>query len=232
MNSIYAYSQYKINDEYNFPVKQGSKEWGQFESVEKRLAVLQIPDLVLSKISTEGLLETCLAFPYLTDILFCDDYQKGFEALSAEFNGFQELLRRRDITKALLKKYETLNSSFTNVRLKENIEQGRFSFRHFALEFMLTQDIVLKNLNSEQKKQLFLLTSECKKTKNRFPDLFSDLNALPIKLLYAKIIMSDPEFIFENAEQKQVLSDFIKAPVHIDQRIIDNIENYINTNYK
>jgi hypothetical protein len=231
MNSIYAYSQHKINDEYNFPVKQGSKEWEQFESVEKRLAALQIPDLVLAKISTEGLLETCLAFPYLTDILFCDNYQKGFEALSAEFNGFQELLRRKDITNVLLKKYENLNSSFTDVRLKESIEQGRFSFRHFALEFMLTQDIVLKNLNSEQKKQLFLLTSECKKAKSRFPELFGDLNALPAKLLYAKIIVSDPEFKFESVEQKQVLSDFIKAPVHIDQRIIDNIENYLSINY-
>jgi hypothetical protein len=45
MNGLCVYSQtvIKINDEYDFPVKQGSKEWAQFESVEKR------QDIVLKK---------------------------------------------------------------------------------------------------------------------------------------------------------------------------------------
>jgi hypothetical protein len=46
------------------------------------------------------------------------------------------------------------------------------------------------------------------------------------------MIVSAPEFKFESVEQKRVLTDFIKAPVHIDQQIIDNIENYIGINYK
>jgi hypothetical protein len=145
MNGLCAYGQTvtKINDVYDFPVKQESKEWVQLESVEKRIEALQIPDFVLTKISTEGLLETCLAFPYLTDILFCDDYQKGFEALSTEFNGFRELLIRKDLTEVLLKKYQALNSRLTTVRLQKSVEQGKFSFRHFVLEFILTQDVAL-----------------------------------------------------------------------------------------
>jgi hypothetical protein len=234
VNGLCAYSQTvtKINEEYDFPIKQGNKEWEQFESVEKRIEALQIPDFVLIKISTEGLLETCLAFPYLTDILFYDNYQKGFEALSAEFNGFRELLKRKDLMEVLLKKYKTLNSSLTTVRLQKSIEQGRFSFRHFVLEFMLTQDIILSKLNLEQKKHLFFLTSENKKAKSNYTDIFSDLNTLPAKLLCAKIIVDDPEFKFESDEQKKVLADFIKAPVYIEQQIIDYIENYININYK
>jgi len=90
INGILVNSQTAVNDVYDFPVKQGTKEWGQFETIEKRIAALQIPDTVLTTISTEGLLETCLEFPYLTDILFCDNYQLGFNALMAEFNGYRD----------------------------------------------------------------------------------------------------------------------------------------------
>ena len=49
-----------INDIYEFPIKAGTEEWKQFESIEKRVTALQMPDTVLAIISTEGLLETCL----------------------------------------------------------------------------------------------------------------------------------------------------------------------------
>ena len=100
MSGLHIYGQMVIGDTYNFPFKQEDKEWIQFESVAKRITALQIPDTILSVISTEGLLETCLKFPYLTDIMFCENYQKGFEALTLEFNGFQELLKRNDLTTA------------------------------------------------------------------------------------------------------------------------------------
>jgi hypothetical protein len=129
LNGLCAYGQVTINDVYDFPIKKGSKEWKQFELIEKRIEALQIPEHVLTKISTEGLLETCLAFPYLIDILFYDNYQKGFEALSAEFNGYRELLKRKDLTSALLEKYENLNASIKNVQRKPAVCQnssGRF----------------------------------------------------------------------------------------------------------
>ncbi len=79
MNGLCAFSQTNYTDQYDFPIKQGSKEWEQIGSIEKRITMLQIPETLLFRISTEGLLETCLAFPYLTDILFYDNYQIGFE---------------------------------------------------------------------------------------------------------------------------------------------------------
>jgi hypothetical protein len=46
MNGLFVYSQSIVKDVYDFPIKQGSKEWTKIESVEKRIAVLQIPDAV------------------------------------------------------------------------------------------------------------------------------------------------------------------------------------------
>jgi hypothetical protein len=69
MIGLFVFCQTAVRDVYDFPLKQGSKEWTQIESVEKRIAALQLPEAVLKKISTEGLLETCLNYPYLIDFL-------------------------------------------------------------------------------------------------------------------------------------------------------------------
>jgi hypothetical protein len=70
MNSLVAFGQTDVKDAYEFPIKPGTEEWKQLEPATIRIAALQIPDAVLASISTEGLLETCLHFPYLSDIVF------------------------------------------------------------------------------------------------------------------------------------------------------------------
>jgi hypothetical protein len=230
MNILFVYSQ--IEDQYEFSIKQGTKEWKQFDTIEKRIAALQIPDSILVNISTEGLLETCLNFPYLSDILFFDNYQLGFEALVKEFNGFRELLQRHNLTNVLLEKYSRLSVNISNLRLANDIDQGKFTFRYFVLEFMFAQNIVLQNLSEEQEKRLFLLSFEHKKIKQNYPDIFSNLNDIPVSLLYAKKIINDSDFKFESAEQKKYLLNFIQAPVTIDQRIIGYVEDYVNIKYK
>jgi len=82
-----------------------------------------------------------------------------------EFNGFGELLKRSDLTTVLLDKYNRLGVDVSSLRAKNEIEQGWFTFRHFILEFMLAQDIVLDNLTEKQENPLFLLCFEHKKIK-------------------------------------------------------------------
>ena len=77
IGSQVTYSQ--KNDAYVFLIKPKSDEWKQLTIFERK-ASLQIPDDVLANISTEGLLETCLDFPYLFEIWFHgSNYQNGFE---------------------------------------------------------------------------------------------------------------------------------------------------------
>ena len=117
IHGLLIFSQTKTSDVYEFPVKQGTMEWKQFETIEKRIAALQIPVAVLVKISTEGLLETCLEFPYLTNIFFAENLTTGYEALIAEFNGFRELFKRRDLPNVLLKKYKSFSENIGGIRL-------------------------------------------------------------------------------------------------------------------
>jgi hypothetical protein len=233
INSLLAFSQSIPEDVFEFPVKQGSTEWLHFETIAERIAALQIPSDVLATISTEGLLETCLAYPYLIDFFFCDNFQMGLKVLKAGFNGFKELFNRCDLPEALLKKYKNFSVEVVDIWSSKDFERGMFTFRHFVLEFMLAQDAVLKSLSLEQEKQLFSLCLEHNIIKRTYSDIFGNLNDVPSNLLYAKKAMNSPEFTFENNEQERMLFDFIQAPaIVVDQRIIGNIENYIHSKFK
>lgn len=70
---------------------------------------MQIPEDILANLPTERLFDIYLDFPYLLDVLFYEDYQKGLEALRVEFNGVDELLNLKDIGKFALAK----NKKFT-----------------------------------------------------------------------------------------------------------------------
>lgn len=217
-----------IEDEFDFPVKQGSLEWMQFKTVQSRIDALQIPEDVLSTISTAGLLETCLKFPYLTDILFYDDYQHGFESLCAEFNGFGELIKRSDLTNALLTKYSRMGQEAASVRSRSDVEIGRFSIRHFVLEMIISQDVVIETIGTEQEKYLIAMSIERTKMEHANPDIFGGLNTISTSLLYAKKMVS---ISHKNVGGKEVLTDFIQAPRNMDQETIQYLENYFVSNY-
>ena len=219
----------KIVDKYEFPDISRMNDWQRPNIIQERLDALQIPDAVLATISTEGLLATCLEFPYLINIFHSNDFQQGFNSLVLVFNGFREILKRPDLTTTLIEKYYWISEDVKGLGILCPIEQGRFSFRYFVFEFMLAQDIFLKNLSEEQERQLFLLSLEHKKIKNSYPDVFSDLNGVPTILLYAKKILNDNQ---ARADMKSTLLEFVQAPVYVEQNVINYLNDYVNVKFK
>ena len=219
----------KAQDKYEFPDISWMTDWEQYPNlIQERLKALQVHENVLETISTKGLLETCLEYPYLLNIFVLNDYQTGFNSLVRQFNGYSELLQRPDLITVLIEKYAVIGDEVPEIQSRK----GLFSYRHFVLEFILTQDVVVENLNEEQVKTLVLLSFENKELKNNNPDIFSGLNYVPTYLLYAKIVINDPDFEFESAEQKDIVSGFIQAPHGFDQQTAEYIENYIYEKYK
>ena len=215
---------------YEFPDISDMNEWGRPNIMQERKAALQIPDACLETLSTKGLLKTCLEYPYLLDMFVFNDYNTGFNALMKQFNGFRELLKRHDLVNVLLEKYYQLTEDVQSVPLLPIEEQGRFSFRHFVVEFMLAQDIVLENLNEEQELKLFLLSFEHKEIKNSYPDIFSDWQIVSTALLYAKTVMRD------NAagDYADEISKLIKTPSGnlYDQNMLKYLDDYIYNKFK
>lgn len=218
-------------DSWEFPIGPESPEWERL-TIRERLDALQMPDDVLNAITTRGLLETCLRFPYLGDIFFRDDYQWGFEDLSTEFNGFPELMNRLDLSASLFAKYDEMAGEIAQIALLEEIvEIGRFSFRHFTVEMMLSQDVVLESLDARQERELVLKSFSHTNIEQQYPDIFGGIHALSTYLLYAKLTVDAPDV---NADMNALLKRFILAPKgdHLSIEMMEFLDRYIAAKYE
>ena len=225
--SVCSYSQKVSTTDFTYPLIPGDGKWEKMNSVEERIAALQIPESILSKISTERLLEICLDYPYLLDVLFYEDFQKGIEALKNDFNGFNELLSRKDIGKYILAKDKNLPLALDNLKDKNDVEKGKFSYQCFVLELLLAQDNVIETLSSNDEDELLDITIKNMELKTAHTDIFSNLSTIPSYLLYAKKALIDSNFKFTNAKQKSDVIEFVDRPFDVDDSVIECVKRYI-----
>lgn len=117
------------NTPYDYPIKPGTVEWKNFKSGDEMAAACNIPDTVLNNLNTRALVVTCLNYPLFNEILSANNLQAGFSALTDGFNGFKELLNRKDAGKELLLTYQSLNPK--NLTLLSTLEEkGEFTFKY------------------------------------------------------------------------------------------------------
>ncbi|CAM3920925.1 MULTISPECIES: hypothetical protein [Paenibacillus] len=135
-----------IDKPYEYPIKPGTDEWKDLADKEEKLKVSQIPEDVLTKLSTEALIESVLNYPLLVDMLAFNSYEQGFNAVASNFNGLQELLKRDDAGIKLFEKYNKKNSSL-------NVEQTNYRDSMY-LKVMLSQNVLSSKLSAEQLKEL------------------------------------------------------------------------------
>jgi len=136
---------------WDYPVKPGTEEWKNFDSNEEMVAACQIPDTVLTSLSTETLTELCLQYPLLADVFAFDNRHTGLDKLFSDFNGIRELYKRKKAADELLKHYNLKfqNLSFLN---ETDIEKGLYIISISAVEVLLTRiddkEIIKKILQS------------------------------------------------------------------------------------
>jgi len=142
-----------VSGVYDYPVKPGTAAWKALGSHVEMLKVCQIPDSNLTKMSTTDLVETVLNYPLFLDALAYNWPQQGFDAVSGQFNGLQELLKRPDAGTVLLAKYKamdpkTLGQDWTD------LQKGGYAFKFMYIEMLLAQPTILNRLTAEQEQEL------------------------------------------------------------------------------
>ena len=70
--------------------------WQYLETNEERYAALQLPDDMLSTMSTGELVEACMSYPLALDCFAYNDVEQGINSVISRFNGFAELKQRDD----------------------------------------------------------------------------------------------------------------------------------------
>ncbi len=92
---------------YSFPIIPGSSEWESFTTKQEMLDVCQIPEEKLANMTTEALLETVMNYPLIRDYIAFNSYKDACNVMSKDFNGFNELFSREDVTSVILSKYSS-----------------------------------------------------------------------------------------------------------------------------
>jgi hypothetical protein len=138
---------------YDFPTKLGSTKWQSFKSTDEMYNACQIPQDILSKMSTAALIQTCLGYPASGVLLIHNTPQQGFNDWKQHFNGIQELLKRSDANEELLKTYLAFDTKGHAI-LKTDIEKGHYTFLLAILESIIVQDEITESLSAQQQKTL------------------------------------------------------------------------------
>ena len=138
---------------WDYPIKQNTEEWEQFQgSYEEMVQLLQIPENILSSLSTEDLTDICLRYPQNAYAMIYQNINYGFDRLISEFNGYTELYNRNDVEVYLLKKYLEYIHCYSCLDGEyPNLLKGRISLNVMHLEGLIGRlgtkgDECLKNV--------------------------------------------------------------------------------------
>ena len=188
--SLMAYGQNNKEVTFDYPIKPGTKEWCKFESTLDRVKALQIPQLTLTGLSTETLLDVCLDYPFLIELSLDDNYQKNLEIIVSQFNGLQELLNRSDLCDVLLAKNEQLMNEAPEMAKYGKRTQVIFAFKCFVVELLLTQDKLINSVVNRNKIIEVFKGNQSVRQKN--VQSFRSINYAPSRILSEKGILDSP----------------------------------------
>ena len=104
--SIITLNSYAQNPTWDYPIKPETEKWKSYQNTPDIVRDLQMPDKVLKSISMEELLKVCLKYPFLNSYIYANNFYEGVSNTIFAFNGFVELLERKDISDVFLKYYE------------------------------------------------------------------------------------------------------------------------------
>jgi len=211
---------------WDFPVKPGTAEWKSFKTSYEQITACQVPDDVLPALSTEQLIEVCLRYPLLLDILAFNNILDGFDKYSRDFNGFRELIKRSDAALVLKQKYKGKNP------LAIDKEWSPYEMIDYALgismmELFLCNKQILSQLDNIEKKDLMNEFRLKKSQKNSMIELYQGKGFQTICLAIVKLLESENVDLSQNLNMK-IVTPYITTGILISKDVFNEIDNAIN----
>lgn len=155
-------------DTYRYPIVPGVPAWANLQTGDERLAACQIPDSILSNISTEGLVQSWLDMPINNEITMANSPQKAMIFFMEKFSGLRELVKRTDAADIFFKRYQFFNPAcVTNY---QGIEEGKFVLSSIYIDLPLAQDTILKKMTLQLKKALMKEALDKYKVRKKYAD--------------------------------------------------------------
>lgn len=115
--------------------------WKNTGSRVERGEMVQLPENMLSELSTDDLIEAVLDYPFFVDVYAFNDVHTAVDIMYDSFNGLRELTSRLDLVPALMEKYRAEPVAEKN--------SGDDIFRLDNIEILLSQDFVTDKLSDD-----------------------------------------------------------------------------------
>ena len=120
--------------EYSFP----EIDWGQFETHFQKVEACTIPDSILCRLSTRGLVDACVNYPLLFDAFAYSSPVIGLKALYRQFNGLRELNGRTDKVSATFEFIESVDLREVDFYSLDEVQVGYIMLRYIMCEYLLS----------------------------------------------------------------------------------------------
>lgn len=217
---------------WDYPVRPGSKEWLNIKEYSKRLEQLNIPNDILTRISTKQLVKTCLNYPQIELIFTRNDLITGMSYVSTLFNGFVELSKRKDAGIELMRVYQRFEPFEYQKMEKSARIQHKKDF--IVIELLLSSPVVLNNMHKETRIELLRESYQMYEKKANHWDKFYPEQISPNLLIMAHILEIDKPGIENRTEIKNEMDTFLKTGLTNSPALItiltSEVDAYLNNN--
>lgn len=208
----------KTDKPFDFPIKPGSAQWQAFKTVQDMYDACQIPAAVLSNLSTQALIQTCLNYPAWTVLLIHNTPQQGFNTWRQHFNGIDALYKRSDAIEELLAAYAAYDLK-GHQKLATDVEKGSYTFKLKMLEIIMAQKDFIGKLSSVQQKQL-IKTSLSHYTIMEADTVYGFTALASVGRVIAGVAAQQPAGRLKASAQSAEASEFIKTGLLANREIL------------
>ena len=207
----------EASDQYIFPLRPGMPEWERFTSGQEKIDALQVPVGILKKMSTYGLVETCLDYPLLGAMMAFDTIQYGVERQMENFNGFHELITRENAGQIMLDRFKQMNPEC--IPQGDEVVVGDYTLTFVYMGMVQAQFVLIEQLTSSERRELL---DEAIKKNTQFENIGDPYSILNLKieaLLMARVMVSEKYEPFLEEIAKNVSIEIFIKYVELNNKI-------------
>lgn len=128
------------NVTFSFDSITSPANWRTYQSLEEMLEACQIPEDKLSSMSTDELIEVCMSHPLHSIYFAYDNELDGAKVVFENFNGFQELKRRRDAPEKVIDFYSDVNFNTKAKHLRRK-NFSKFTYIGFIELYLASKEL-------------------------------------------------------------------------------------------
>lgn len=177
-------------------------EWAKFTCLEEMIKACQIPDQIISNLSTQKLLEVCMQYPLVNNYIFYNDQFVGIDNVVKYFNGFTELFKRLDAAETVIDYYYNIDiDSVTSYKDKKLHKTGISPLEVDALELIMYSNYIPNLFSSNNIHKLELAVNKVRAGKLRNSEIFSTMSVSKSELLKFGILFNTGELTKEQKDQ-------------------------------